>query len=549
MFKKIQIMLILISAVCLTLSAAEKYAILIAGDYTAEGIPVEQQWNEGLGDNTEFWNDLYLQWEILYKKDYKPENIKVLFAHGRDLWKEPDHEDHATRYRAENVTDDPTTTIVGYPAEAGVNGLEAAIGEIQANIGPDDFLYVWAMSHGGNPTQSSLWFLDGELTAGQFADKFDGINAYKRLFVINANYAKDFANTYLYAGDNVRVEVSTTGTPSRRADDKPDKNSQPIPHLENEEINGDVYYHGEYNFHKYAATMMETQYGSTTYNGIDLQTVDTHDDDFITFDESYEWSKNMVSDYSVTDYDDKGNLSHVPAGRNTVGYYSTFDYPTHIFNEFYGFDEDFTTPFVKGLCGVTENLDISAYYVDASVSLGSSSITKITGNNSIILSSEEGWGTYSKISLASNSVLTGENLNRLEVSPSGCSIELLGGKLQNLYILNNGLLTAPTEGTIENSKLTHNGIISVPGSTGIGGTLSIDNTEIRTSESVSSVVELGTWTGTTELRSEYVMPKIVLSNYTDWEFSGEFQGHWENGLEVTDGSRFYVTDGSSFFKA
>ncbi len=206
MFKKVQIMLILISAVCLTLSATEKYAILIAGDYTAEGIPVEQQWNEGLGDNTEFWNDLYLQWEMLYKKDYKPENIKVLFAHGTDLWKVDGHTDHAPRYRAENATNNLGELIVDYPAEAGVNGLEAAIASL--SITSDDFLYVWVMSHGGSPTQSSLWFLDVELTAADFALKIRGITAYKKYIVINANYADDFKDAL--ASENTFVQVSST---------------------------------------------------------------------------------------------------------------------------------------------------------------------------------------------------------------------------------------------------------------------------------------------------------------------------------------------------
>jgi hypothetical protein len=204
MFKKVQIMLILISAVCLTLSAAEKYAILIAGDYTAEGIPVEQQWNEGLGDNTEFWNDLYLQWEMLYKKDYKPENIKVLFAHGTDLWKEDGHTDHDTRYRAENATNNLGELIVDYPAEAGVNGLEAAIASL--SITSDDFLYVWAMSHGGTPDQSSLYFRDGMMTDAEFAGLFNTITANKKVFVINANYAGGFLTAL--EGEGTTVEIN-----------------------------------------------------------------------------------------------------------------------------------------------------------------------------------------------------------------------------------------------------------------------------------------------------------------------------------------------------
>ncbi|MFA7122938.1 MAG: hypothetical protein WC212_02780 [Candidatus Delongbacteria bacterium] len=190
MFKKVQIMLIIISAVCLTLSAAEKYAILIAGDYTAEGIAVEQQWNEGLGDNTEFWNDLYLQWEMLYKKDYKPENIKVLFAHGTDLWKVDGFQYIDPRYRAVNVTYDPTSTIVNYPATT--TGLNSAISEIPSTS--DDFLYVWVMSHSSS---GSIYLMKDDLSGNvavpftTFANYFKPLNALNKVYWLNMNYAKN----------------------------------------------------------------------------------------------------------------------------------------------------------------------------------------------------------------------------------------------------------------------------------------------------------------------------------------------------------------------
>ena len=64
-------------------NAQEKYAVLITGDYAAEGIPIEEQWGQGDTDaaKVEFWYDTYLMWEMLvYEKGYSNENVFVLFA-------------------------------------------------------------------------------------------------------------------------------------------------------------------------------------------------------------------------------------------------------------------------------------------------------------------------------------------------------------------------------------------------------------------------------------------------------------------------------------
>jgi hypothetical protein len=77
---------ILLIALTMTLLSAEKYAVLIAGDYNPTDISSSYLWQ--LNDSqskpfTEFWNDTYLMWEMLtQEKGYKPENVKVLFAIG-----------------------------------------------------------------------------------------------------------------------------------------------------------------------------------------------------------------------------------------------------------------------------------------------------------------------------------------------------------------------------------------------------------------------------------------------------------------------------------
>jgi len=203
---------ILLIAVSISLFCAEKYAVLIAGDYNAMNVPRDKKWNNGLGDNSEFWNDLYLQWEMLYQKGYRKENITVLFANGTDYWLDHGYVD--TRYRAEHVTDNPEETITNYSATK--TNLKAAVTALNLKIKPDDFLYVYVMSHGGSSTQSSICLIDPtgasyyDMTDTEFASYFNTVIANKKVFAINANYAGGFLN--VFTGTNVRVELSSINT-------------------------------------------------------------------------------------------------------------------------------------------------------------------------------------------------------------------------------------------------------------------------------------------------------------------------------------------------
>jgi hypothetical protein len=202
-FMSRKLIAILTVTLALTLFSAEKYAVLIAGDYNPTNVPADQLWNEGQGDYSEFWNDLYLQWEMLYKKGYAKENITVIFANGRDMWW--DDRDIATRYRAVNVIpENPLETITNYSATKG--NLTTAVNALYSKIGEDDFLYVWTMSHGGTSTQSGLYFNDGLMTDTEFAGLFNTVTANKKYFVINANYAQGFKSKF--TGENVRVEIN-----------------------------------------------------------------------------------------------------------------------------------------------------------------------------------------------------------------------------------------------------------------------------------------------------------------------------------------------------
>jgi hypothetical protein len=182
---------VLVIAVSMSLLSAEKYAVLIAGDYNATGILTSYQWNEGLGDNSEFWNDLYLQWEMLTQdKGFKPENVVVLFAKGQDLCFDQEYSEIDIRYRASRLG---IETITNYAA------TEANVAAVCADLNSkmeygDDFLYVWAMSHSSS---SNIYLMKDDLTGNvavsysTFADYFKPLTALNKVYQLSMNYAEN----------------------------------------------------------------------------------------------------------------------------------------------------------------------------------------------------------------------------------------------------------------------------------------------------------------------------------------------------------------------
>ena len=379
---------ILLIAITAAVFCAEKYAVLIAGNFDDTSVPTDKRWNDGLGDNTEFWNDLYLQWEMLYRKGYAKENITVIFANELDMWQEEDYKHIDRRYRAANATQVELETITNYSATKG--NLTTAVEALSLKVGPDDFLYVWAMSHGGSPTQSSLYFNDGEMTDAEFACLFDTVTANKKVFVINANYAGGFLTAL--QDDNSFVQVSSTDTKSFRADDRT-KEGTYIPFLENEEINGHVYYHGEIGFHNYISSYGLTPLGLDNYNGIPLSSAATDGDMLISFLESSNW---------VTSYESSAETPSTDGSTTLIGHSSSFQYPT-ILKDAWNQGKPISEFGLRGICAVSDEviLEYDDFFNWTSLTFEENSKTTVFEDKGINV------GRASSLTFESNSTITG----------------------------------------------------------------------------------------------------------------------------------------------
>jgi hypothetical protein len=152
-------MMILIGLILINsmLLGAEKYAVLITGDY-ADSARVNYNGSWAIANGLdrdrrpmqEFWNDTFLIWEMLvFEKGYSDINVFVLFAGGMDYTHDPDANcpywwDERS---SPHILYPELSPITDFPADIAsvnnlFNGLANGTGGFP-QLHEDDFLVVW----------------------------------------------------------------------------------------------------------------------------------------------------------------------------------------------------------------------------------------------------------------------------------------------------------------------------------------------------------------------------------------------------------------------
>lgn len=147
--KKIALMLLLVNFMIVSLSFAEKYAVLIAGP-----TPISEE-KDGV-DRNKVWNDTFNMWKTLYmEKGYSDENIIVLFGDGIDYYATFDGTDNvAPNYIPDPIQYPGIEHITDYAATKdniegvmnALNGNKSGDFEDIATITENDLLVVWSYS-------------------------------------------------------------------------------------------------------------------------------------------------------------------------------------------------------------------------------------------------------------------------------------------------------------------------------------------------------------------------------------------------------------------
>ncbi len=188
--------LILIS---IMLFGAEKYAVLITGDYADDRGDFEGSWakangNDETRDRMEcFWHDTFLMWEMLINKGYDNDNIFVIFADGIDFTADYILEGERYVVPGPNPMTDYQADLAN--VEMVLEGL--AYGNQQENIPQlreDDFLTIWTFDH-GDWHDGHRWLCligDDEISDETFGILVDQINCQKKVIFMQQCFSGGF---------------------------------------------------------------------------------------------------------------------------------------------------------------------------------------------------------------------------------------------------------------------------------------------------------------------------------------------------------------------
>ncbi len=298
-FKKLLLTQILLCLI-LFLTAQEKYAVLITGDYAGYNIDEKSLWPGGVGKaqgSDEFWFDTYLMWETLINKGYDNDHIFVLFADGEDFT--------FTGIDQQYVAPDIYAPLTDYKAtKANVQSVFNGLADIMNSV---DFLVVWTFDHGKNENGNScLKLMDGEtLWDYELAALTNQINCYKKVFLMQQCASGGFVDDL--AGTNTIVFTSTNENMIAREVDKvfyddidypgdPDYGNT-FTAVESEVYSGYDYDHGEFDYHLFNALNLKTPDDKTYYetgNGnIPISNADSDGDGITNLYEASEWGKRI----------------------------------------------------------------------------------------------------------------------------------------------------------------------------------------------------------------------------------------------------------------
>lgn len=472
---RLLVLLMVMITINSVINAQEKYAVLITGDYAIEGIPLEHQWNQGQGknengDQTEFWYDTYLMWEMLIKEPdqggmgYTNQNVFVLFADGYDFY----FDNILERYTAalhgyEHITDYSATLE---NVENVFNGFATGTGGFP-QVTEDDFLFVWSFDHGGPftppPLNDTVYLklMYGEVIWDyEFAALLDNINAHKKVFWMQQCRSGGFVNDL--EGNNTFMHTACHSMQYALTADNEDKYGNTVEENEIDPITLFEYPHGEFNFHTYSATVGESPAYVDNYNGQPYTDVDLNMDNYISVLESYDWEdthESILSEDPVKS--DLGNI-----GSNT-----SLLYPTLLHTDISG--EGIEVSY-RGLIGISKDIHVTSgnqlrFITNADIYLlNEVKLIIDDGANLVLEDNTSVFGTNCNNQIEVNgSIQVGQGVSFTSDSVNWIGLVInnddLNLSLNNVSFENCMLLGHPNDLLIENSDFTNSGISFIRG--------------------------------------------------------------------------------------
>lgn len=220
--RKLALMVIVLITLLASNVWAEKYAVLITGDYADWRGDFEGSWaiaNELDKDRSpmeEFWHDTFLMWEMLLNKGYSDENIFVLFAGGDDF-QDPyilEGERYVVPEELEPMTDYSATKS---NVEMVFEGLADGTGGFP-QLQEDDFLVIWTFDHGDwYGGHRWLCLIGPDISDEDFSALVDEINCHKKVIFMQQCFSGGFV-PYLENDNTIIFTAANDNMPAFRDD-------------------------------------------------------------------------------------------------------------------------------------------------------------------------------------------------------------------------------------------------------------------------------------------------------------------------------------------
>jgi hypothetical protein len=292
--------------------APADYAVLISGDSPT----LEKSYGANLERPLdEFWNDLYLMWELHYTKtgmwdrsnDIGGE-IRALYADGVDYpYAHPRYQ--ASWNNVARITDYPATYNYVYNIFYWLKNGEQSQ-QIWHGMAEDEELFNWTFDHGAwNGANAYLGLWDVWVRDDLYASWVNPINAGKKVFWMQQCHSGGFIDDL--AGNTSVVITVCSPTELASPADNVSRNGSPLP--ENEYGN----HHGEFDFH-----VMNAARGTAIYPYGNPTIVDADDNENggVSMEEVFNYVYYHESQDETPQYSDVGNI-----GANT---YLDYEPPT-----------------------------------------------------------------------------------------------------------------------------------------------------------------------------------------------------------------------------
>ncbi|MDH3523351.1 MAG: hypothetical protein OES32_07165 [Acidobacteriota bacterium] len=187
--------LCLLCVISLLAPGCTKYAVLIStNEVSADDVIIHSEW----------WYDLFAQYQMLREQGFDDADIYVLYGNGTD-WNTSHPEYNATTQFGHSITDMAVSKA----------DIQTVFTNLQSQVGSRDHLYVWWMGHGSGGAACNLTMSisnTGEsVTDAELASYLSGITSYrKRSINIMTCHSGGLVDDFSAAGNKTVLLASST---------------------------------------------------------------------------------------------------------------------------------------------------------------------------------------------------------------------------------------------------------------------------------------------------------------------------------------------------